>query len=206
MLRQIKSRFKRNRFIRGLYCLYRHYFGYSRLDFGHLDKEVCFTPPMTFSNPRNVFIYGHVQIGPGHISAYNAKFIMKKGCAVAGGLRVQTGNHARIVGTFVGDVTEKNKPKGYDCDVIVEEDVWLGANVTLLSGVTIGRGATVAAGAIVNKSMPPYCVCGGVPAKFIKFYWTIDEIMQHELRLYPEEERLSRESLEEYFGRYNSKQ
>ncbi len=202
----IKNRIKKNRFVRGIYCYYRHYYGYSRLHFGHLDKDVSFMPPMTFSNPRNVFIYGNVQLGPGHISAFNAKFIMKKGCAVAGGLRVQTGNHARIVGTFVGDVTENIKPDGYDRDVIVEEDVWLGANVTLLSGVTIGRGSTVAAGAIVTKSMPPYCVCGGVPAKFIKFYWTIDEIMQHELRLYPEEERLSRDVLEEYFVRYNSKQ
>lgn len=125
---------------------------------------------------------------------------------MAGGLRVQTGNHARIVGNFVGDVREKDKPEGYDHDVIVEEDVWIAANVTLLAGVTIGRGTTIAAGAVVNKSMPPYCVCGGVPAKFIKLYWTIDEIMRHELQLYPTEERLSRKVLEEYFGRYNSKQ
>lgn len=79
MLRIIKNRIKRNRFIRGFYSFYRRYFGYSREHFGHLDKEVSFAPPMTFSNPRNVFIYGHVQLGPGHISAFNAKFIMKKG-------------------------------------------------------------------------------------------------------------------------------
>lgn len=203
MLSRIKRHIKRNRFIRGFYILYRRYFGYNRHLFGHLDKEVSFTPPMTFSNPRNVYIYGHVQLGPGHISAYNAKFIMKKGCAVAGGLRVQTGNHARIVGSLVGDVTEKDKPEGYDRDVIVEEDVWLGANVTLLSGVTIGRGATVAAGAIVSKSMPPYCVCGGVPAKFIKFYWTIDEIIRHESLVYSKEERLSREFLDELYKKYS---
>ena len=81
--------------------------------------------------------------------------------------------------------------------MIVEEDVWIGANVTLLSGVTIGRGATIAAGAVVNKSIPPYCVAGGVPAKVIKFYWTIDEILEHEKVLYPEEERYSREDLEQ---------
>lgn len=101
-----------------------------------------------------------------------------------------------MVGKFVTDITEANKPKGYDKDVVVEEDVWIGCNVTLLSGVTIGRGTTVAAGAVVSKSMPPYCVCGGIPAKFIKFYWTIDQILEHEEKLYPERERYTRMQLE----------
>ena len=103
---------------------------------------------------------------------------------------------------FVTDITEANKPKGYDKDVIVEEDVWIACNVTLLSGVTIGRGTTVAAGAVVAKSMPPYCVCGGVPAKFIKFYWTVDQIIEHEKVLYPENERYTRNQLEEIFAEY----
>ena len=74
--------------------------------------------------------------------------------------------------------------------------------MTLLSGVTIGRGTTVAAGAVVSKSMPPYCVCGGVPAKFIKFYWTIDQILEHEAKLYPEEERYTRIQLEEIYSQW----
>ena len=101
------------------------------------------------------------------------------------------------------DITEANKPLGYDQDVVVEEDVWIGCNVTLLSGVIIGRGATVAAGAVVSKSMPPYCICGGVPAKFIKFYWTVDQILEHETKLYPEKERYKREQLENLFKKYN---
>ena len=134
----------------------------------------------------------------------NAKFIMKKNSGSAYGLKVITGNHARIIGTPYRNITEATKPKGWDHDVIVEEDVWIGCNVTLLSGITIGRGSTVAAGAVVSKSMPPYCVCGGVPAKFIKFYWTIDQILEHESKIYPEEERYTREYLEEIFNKYNS--
>ena len=118
-------------------------------------------------------------------------------------LTVHTGNHARLVGKFVTEITEENKPKGFDEDVVVEKDVWLGCNVTLLSGITVGRGATVAAGAVVAKSLPPYCICGGVPAKPLKFYWTIDQIIEHEKALYPESERLSREYLEEVFEKYN---
>ena len=86
--------------------------------------------------------------------------------------------------------------------MVVEEDCWIGMNVTLLSGVTVGRGATIATGAVVTSSVPPYSVWGGVPAKHIKFYWTIDEILQHESILYPESERLTREQLEEYFSKY----
>ena len=82
----------------------------------------------------------------------------------------------------VTDITEANKPKGDDQDVVVEEDVWIGSNVTLLAGVTIGRDSTIAVGAVVAKSVPPYSICGGVPAKFIKFYWMIDQILEHEAR------------------------
>lgn len=138
-----------------------------------------------------------------HISATNAKFICKGHCAIAENLTVHTGNHARVVGKFITDITEENKPKGYDHDVVVEEDVWIGCNVTLLSGVRIGRGSIVAAGAVVAKSMPPYCICGGVPAKFIKFYWTIEEILEHESKIYTEEERLTHKQLEEIFNKYN---
>ena len=100
----------------------------------------------------------------------------------------------------MSNITEENKPKGYDQDVTIEEDVWIGSNVTLLSGVTIGRGTTVAAGAVVTKPMPPYCICGGVPAKVIRFYWTIDQILEHEEKLYKENERYTREQLEEIIG------
>lgn len=133
----------------------------------------------------------------------NAKFIIKEHCAIAEGLTVHTGNHPRVIGKFITDITEYNKPKGYDKDVIIEEDVWIGCNVTILTGVIIGRGVTVAANAVVNKSIPPYCICGGIPAKFIKFYWTIDQILEHEVKLYPEHERYTKEQLETLFRKYN---
>lgn len=108
-----------------------------------------------------------------------------------------------MVGTFISDIAESTKPKGLDEDVIVEEDVGIGCNVTLLSGVTIGRGSTVAADAVVAKTMPPYCICGGVPVKVIRFYWTIEQILEHEAKLYEESQRYTREQIEEIFRIYN---
>ncbi|MCQ2208055.1 MAG: sugar O-acetyltransferase [Paludibacteraceae bacterium] len=52
--------------------------------------------------------------------------------------------------------------------IVIEDKVWLGANVTILPGVTIGEGAIVAAGAVVAKNVTPRTIVGGVPAKFIK--------------------------------------
>ncbi len=192
---------KRNRWVRGLFNAYRRTFGYSRRAFGHLDKDAFIIPPISIVNPKNVYVYGNVCITGATIVAANAKFIVKGG-AIAGGLSVYTGNHARVIGKMVGDITEKDKPKGYDKDVIIEEDVWIGANVTLLSGVTIGRGATIAAGAVVNKDIPPYCIAGGVPAKPIKFYWSIEQILEHKKTLYTERERLSQECIETFFNQY----
>ena len=87
-----------------------------------------------------------------------------------------------------------------DTPVIIEDDVWVGAHVTILKGVTIGRGSVIAAGAVVNNSTPPYSISCGVPAKTIRFRFTIDEILEHERILYPEDKRYTREELEKIFA------
>jgi acetyltransferase-like isoleucine patch superfamily enzyme len=52
--------------------------------------------------------------------------------------------------------------------VIIEDGVWIGSRAILLDGVTIGHNSVIAAGSVVNKSIPPYCIAGGVPAKVLK--------------------------------------
>jgi acetyltransferase-like isoleucine patch superfamily enzyme len=52
--------------------------------------------------------------------------------------------------------------------ITIEDDVWIAANCVILPGVTIGRGAVVGAGTVVTKSVPPYAVVGGVPARLIR--------------------------------------
>ncbi len=49
--------------------------------------------------------------------------------------------------------------------VRIEDDVWLGCGATILMGVTLGRGAIVGAGAVVTRSVAPYTVVAGVPAR-----------------------------------------
>lgn len=159
--------------------------------------------PLYINNPANVFVYEGARIGPhSSILATKAKFIMKKYSVTAGNLMAVTGNHERKVGRWLMSITNEEKNVASDKDIVINEDVWMGMNITLLSGVEIGRGATVAAGAVVTKSMPPYSIIGGVPAKVLKFYWTVDEIIEHEKLLYREEERYTRAQLEEIMNKY----
>lgn len=51
---------------------------------------------------------------------------------------------------------------------IIQDGVWVGANVVILRGVHIGSGAIIAAGAVVTKNVPPNEIWGGVPARFLK--------------------------------------
>ena len=52
--------------------------------------------------------------------------------------------------------------------VVIEDDIWIGANAVVLPGVTIGHHSVVAAGAVVTKDVPPHSLVAGVPAKVIK--------------------------------------
>ncbi len=94
---------------------------------------------------------------------------------------IVTGDHrTNLIGKYIIDVTTEEKLPENDLPVVIEDDVWCGANVTILKGVTIGRGSIVAAGAVVTQSFPPYSVIGGVPAKLLKMRFTPEEIVEHE--------------------------
>ncbi|MBP6068085.1 MAG: acyltransferase [Bacteroides sp.] len=54
--------------------------------------------------------------------------------------------------------------------IVIEDNVWVGANAVILPGVTLGYHSIVAAGSVVTRSIPPYCVCAGIPARVIKRY------------------------------------
>jgi acetyltransferase-like isoleucine patch superfamily enzyme len=51
-------------------------------------------------------------------------------------------------------------------NIVIGDDVWIGANAIICSGVTIGQGAIVAAGAVVVKDVEPYSIVGGNPVVF----------------------------------------
>lgn len=63
-------------------------------------------------------------------------------------------------------------------DINIGSDVWIGTGVTILSGVTIGDGAIVFSNALVSKSIPPYAMAAGVPAKVIGYRFPEEDIKE----------------------------
>lgn len=54
--------------------------------------------------------------------------------------------------------------------IVIEDEVWIGANAVITAGVTVGKHSIVAAGCVVVKDVPPYTIVGGNPAKPLKHY------------------------------------
>lgn len=66
-------------------------------------------------------------------------------------------------------------------DVVIENDVWIGHNSTIMSGIRVGSGSVIAANSMVIKEVAPYTIVGGNPAREIKLRFpqsTIDQLLQ----------------------------
>ena len=191
-------------FLRGIKNVLSRYF-VRRKSFRGIHSTSRITPPVTMSGGGNIYIHENVAIGAGAtMYATHANITIKRGFVAATGLKLITGGHERRVGSFMYSITDANKDfsKGLDQDIVINEDVWAGMDVMVLKGVTIGRGCTIAARSVVTNSTPPYSIVAGTPARVIKFYWTIDQILEHESKLYPEKDRYTREDLENKFNQY----
>jgi acetyltransferase-like isoleucine patch superfamily enzyme len=145
-----------------------------------------------FHAGRAVFLWAKNQIVIGK-NFYIGKYSQIECDAVIGD-NVILGNHVALVGKYDHNYKQIGIPvrlasqirdndynwKGLDSKIIIEDDVWVGFGVIILSGVTIGRGSIIAAGAVVTNSVPPYAVVGGNPAKIITYRFTAQQIIEHE--------------------------
>lgn len=93
----------------------------------------------------------------------NSKIIMGNNVLIGPGVKIFTGNH----GIILGDVPIVYQER-VENDVIIGDNVWIGANSVILSGVKIEDGSVIAAGSVVTKNVSGNSIFGGVPAKLIK--------------------------------------
>ncbi len=150
---------------------------------GHLGKGSCLKPGVVIGgNPyrvrigRNFKVWNNaiLSVGNGFIvtgdngligagsilNASKGKITIGNGVAIAPYCKIFSFSHH-----FSKEQGIKNSYK--IADVIIEDDVLVGAGATILPGVSVGKGAIIAAGAVVCKNVDPYTIVGGVPARKI---------------------------------------
>lgn len=174
----------------GLQGLRMTFFSSRKDKYGYLSKTSSLRTPI-WGAKQNVYIYENCGINSGaKFVCQSGKFIMKRNCSVGPGLTVITCNHKY---NKVGQRPEIDSWGELEAnDVIVNEDVWIGANVTLCPGTIIGRGSIVAAGSVCvqGKEYPPYSIIGGNPATFIKFRLTLEDQIKQESLFYKTTEKI----------------
>ncbi len=79
------------------------------------------------------------------------------------------------------DPEQRSQGIGTSAPIAIEENVWLGANVTVCGGVTIGAGAVIGAGSVVNHDIPANVIAAGVPCKVIRQITEKDKIKPEEI-------------------------
>lgn len=106
-------------------------------------------------------------------SPLDTKLIIGSYCSIGPDVKFILGGEHRTdtISTYPFKVKTfgEEKEAGSKGNIVLHDDVWIGANALICSGVEIGQGAVIAAGAVVTKDVPPYAIVGGNPAKVIKY-------------------------------------
>lgn len=152
--------------------------------------------------PDRLFMDDFTRIVNGaNLILYKGKLYIGKYTEIASGFTAITDNHTPTVGVpyyFTGHYHLNDR----SADIVIEQDCWVGANVTVLPGTKLGRGCVVAACALVNREFPPYAVIAGVPAKIIGVKFSQKEIIEHEAKIYSQSERYEETFLTTIFEKY----
>lgn len=140
---------------------------------------------------KNVEVQQGVKIGKySYINSYSMVGVntqIGKFCSIAYGTKIGLSEHPTTYISTSPTIYGKNNIFGADkvwsdhqSPVIIENDVWIGANSIIIQGVKVGNGAIVAAGAVVTQDVEPYHIVGGVPAKTIGKRFDLDTIAKLE--------------------------
>jgi len=128
-----------------------------------IGKCVHIYPGVRIYVPKGLIIGNNVSISSYVVITTAGKVTIGDNVLIGYGAKILSANH-RIpggLGTIYG--------AGHVCKpVVIEDDVWIGANVIVLPGVTLGKGCVVAAGSVVSRNIAPYSIVGGIPAVYIR--------------------------------------
>lgn len=86
---------------------------------------------------------------------------------------------SQLLGLVTPEIADMHMKMGHPTckgDIIVENDVWIGAKSTIMSGVKIHNGSVVGSCSVVTKDVPPYSIVVGNPAKIVKYRFSEKQI------------------------------
>jgi acetyltransferase-like isoleucine patch superfamily enzyme len=99
----------------------------------------------------------------GQINAYVQPIRIGSGVMIAPNCALYSYNHG-----VAPNLPIRKQPLESNGPIVIEDDAWLGVNVTVLSGVRIGKGAIIGANSLVTKDVPDGAIAMGVPARVVK--------------------------------------
>ncbi len=110
----------------------------------------------------HMIIDENAYIGPYVVITGTGDVTIGKNCLIAPHCGIFANNH------IFTDPTRPIEQQGVTRKgIVIEDDCWLGHNVTVLDGVIIGKGSVIGAGSVVNKNIPPFSIAVGTPARII---------------------------------------
>lgn len=117
-----------------------------------------------FGNPNNLCIKAGSSIG-NNFSMHNAKVSIDTNVMIASDVNIWGGGHYTD-DTSIPMIQQGNKER---TELFICDDVWIGARVTIIAkNYSIGKGAVIGAGSVITKSVPPFAIVAGNPARIIK--------------------------------------
>lgn len=87
---------------------------------------------------------------------------------------------SQLWGPVTYDISQMHLRMGHPTtkgNIVIENDVWIGAHSTIMSGIKIGNGAVIGATSTITKDVPPYAIVAGNPAKLIRYRFTEEQII-----------------------------
>ena len=132
--------------------------------FGHLGTNVQIDISTNFIYPKNLAVGNNVYIGPKGFLNAMAKIEIKSGTIIGPNLMILTANHNFKNPNYLPyDETYILK------EVIIGENVWIGANVLILPGTEIEEGAIIGAGTVVSGKIPKMAIVIGNPCQVVSY-------------------------------------
>lgn len=132
---------------------------FSELTDQPVNESLTLFPPFYTDSGKNIHIGENVFINAG------CNFQDQGGIIIGDNTLI---GHNVVFATLNHGFNPNKRSWIYPKAIVVGQNVWIGANATILQGITIGDNSIIAAGAVVSKDVPPNTIVGGIPAKIIR--------------------------------------